>query len=115
MRRDILNVAALVAGVLVLAIGGPVIVRQLLLLPPGPLAARSGERIVTLEVSGMTCAGCASTVQDRIAGVAGVSTVAVRFPQRRAYVVCGPGVGDSVLVAAVARAGPGFSAALTRR
>jgi copper chaperone CopZ len=115
VKRDILNVAALVAGVLVLAIGGPVIVRQLRTLPTASLAARAGERIVTLEVAGMTCAACAAPVETRLAAVAGVSTVTVRYPQRRAYVVCAPGVADTSLVAAVASAGPGFAAAVTSR
>lgn len=115
MKRDILNVAALVAGLLVLAVGGPVIVRQLRSLPPAALAARSGERIVTLEVGGMTCSGCARTVETTLAGIDGVSAAAVRYAQRRAYVVCGPGVADSTLVAAVARVGGGFSAVITAR
>jgi copper chaperone CopZ len=115
MKRDRLNAVALAAGVLVLAIGGPVIVRQLRSLPPESLPARAGERIVTLEVTGMTCEACAASVETRLAAVAGVSTVAVRYPQRRAYVVCDPGVADTALVAAVARAGPGFAAAVTAR
>lgn len=114
MKRDVTNIIALVAGVLVLAIGGPVIVRQLRSLPPS-LAARAGERIVTLEVAGMTCAGCASSVEATLAGIVGVSAATVRHPQRRAYVVCGPGVEDSTLIAAIARAGPGFSAVITPR
>jgi copper chaperone CopZ len=115
MKRDVLNVVALVAGVLVLAVGGPVIVRQLRSLPPAAIAARADERIVTLEVTGMTCSGCASTVQARLAGIEGVSTAAVRYAQRRAYVVCGRDVADSTLIAAVARVGSGFSAAITSR
>ena len=114
MKRDILNVAALVAGVLVLAVGAPVLVQQVRSLPPS-LAARADERIVTLEVAGMTCGGCASLVEARIAALAGVSTVAVRYQQRRAYVVCGVGVADSALAGAIARAGPGFSAVVTAR
>jgi copper chaperone CopZ len=115
MRRDILNIAGLVAGVLVLAIGGPLLVRQLRSLPTGTLAARADQRIVTLEVSGMTCAGCAGTVQSRLAAVGGVSAAAVRYPQRRAYVVCDRAVADSSLIAAVRGAGPGFGAAVTVR
>lgn len=115
MKRDILNVVALVAGVLVLAVGGPVILRQLRSLPPAALTARAGERIVTLEVAGMTCSGCAARVEARLAGIEGVSTAAVRFAQGRAYVACGRAVADSTLVAAVARAGSGFSAAITAR
>jgi copper chaperone CopZ len=115
MRRDIVNVLGLVAGVLVLAVGGPVVVQRLRTLPPGVLAARANERIVTLEVGGMTCPGCASSLQARLARVAGVSTAAVRYAQRRAVVVCAREVADTTLVAAVARAGRGFSAAITSR
>jgi copper chaperone CopZ len=114
MQRDMLNIVGLVAGVLVLAIGGPLVVRQLRSLPPS-LAARADQRIVTLEVSGMTCAGCATTLQTRLGEVAGVSTAAVRYPQRRAYVVCDRTLLDSTLIAEVRRAGPGFGAAVTVR
>ena len=115
MKRDILNVAALVAGVLVMAVGGPPLVQQLRMLPPRSQAARANERVVTLEVAGMTCAGCAKSVQSGLAGVAGVSTATVRFPRRRAYVVCDRGVADTTLVAAVQRAGLGFSAVVALR
>ena len=115
MKRDIVNTAALVASLLVLAVGGPLLVRQLKSLPPKTLAARAGERIVTLDVAGMSCSGCAATVRSSIAGVTGVSTVAVRLQQRRAYVVCDRAVTDTALVAAVHRAGPGFSAAVALR
>lgn len=115
MRRDLMNIAGLVAGVLVLAIGGPLLIRELRTLQPKTLAARADQRIVTLEVNGMTCAGCATAVQKELAGVGGVSTSTVRFPQRRAYVVCDRAVADSSLVAAVRRAGPGFAAAVTVR
>ena len=115
MKRDILNIAALVTGILVLAIGGPLLARQLRSLPHATLAARADQRIVTLEVSGMTCSGCARTLESRLAQVPGVSTAAVRFPQRRAYVVCGRALTDSVLVAAVRGAGPAFAAAVAER
>jgi copper chaperone CopZ len=115
MRRDILNAVALVAAVLVLAVGGPLVARQVATLPARSLAARAGERIVTLEVAGMTCAGCAATLQARLAALDGVSTAVVRYRQRRAYVVCAPGVADTTLIAAIARAGPGFSAAIASR
>src|SRR5262245_35011502 len=112
MKRDLLNVAALVAGVMVLAVGAPVLIQQLRSLPPRPLAARAHERAVTLEVGGMTCSGCAASVQASLAQVPGVSTVSVRFPQRRAYVLCDRSVADTALVSAVHRAGPGFLAAV---
>jgi len=76
--------------------------------------ARSGQRIVTLDVGGMTCAGCAAKIQGELAALPGVSEVAVRLPQRRAYVVCAPTVADTTITAAVSRAGPGFLAAVAR-
>jgi copper chaperone CopZ len=115
MKRDLLNIVALVGGVLVLAVGGPLIVQQFRSLPPRTLAARAQERVVTLEVGGMTCSGCASSVQASLAGIPGVSTVSVRFPQRRAYILCDRSVADTALVAAVHRAGPGFLATVTAR
>lgn len=105
----------LVAGVLAAAIGGPWLVGELRALPDGrTLAARSGERVVTLDVGGMTCAGCAAKVESEVSAVPGVSRVAVRLGPRRAYVVCRPDVADSALVGAIHRAGPGFLAAIAR-
>jgi copper chaperone CopZ len=115
MKRDLVNIVALVATVLVVAIAGPWFVHQVRSLPPRALAARSGARVVTLEVGGMTCSGCASAIQTSLAGVPGVSTVTVRLPQRRAYVVCDPAVAETSLVAAVHRAGPGFLGAVAAR
>jgi copper chaperone CopZ len=115
MKRDILNIVAMVAGVLVLAVAGPLIAQQLRSLPHGSLAARGEQRAVTLEIGGMTCSGCAATVQASLAQVPGVSTVSVRLEQRRAYLLCDRSVADTTLVAAVHRAGPGFLAAVTPR
>lgn len=115
MKRDVVNIVALVAGVLVLAVAGPLLVQQIRSLPPRALSARGHERAVTLEVGGMTCSGCASSVQASLARTPGVSTVSVRLQQRRAYVLCDPNVPDTALVAAVHRAGPGFLAAVTAR
>lgn len=115
MKRDVLNIVALVAVVLVLAIGAPLLVQQIRSLPPRALAARGNEKVVTLEVGGMTCSGCAATVQASLAGTQGVSDVSVRFKQRLAYVVCAPTVSDTALIAAVQRAGPGFLAAVAAR
>jgi copper chaperone CopZ len=113
MRSQSWNVAALVAAVLVAALGGPWLLRQVRSLPsPMALAARAGERVVTLEVAGMTCAMCARNVETEIARVARVSAVEVRLAQERAYVVCAREVPDSALVGAVRRAGPSFMAAV---
>ncbi|MBI1796176.1 MAG: heavy-metal-associated domain-containing protein [Candidatus Eisenbacteria bacterium] len=115
MRRDLFNIGALVTMVLVLAVGGPWLAREVKSLPRQSLAARAGQRVVTLEVGGMTCSGCASAVQASLDQVPGVATTLVRLQQRRAYIVCDLGVPDTSLVAAVHRAGPGFLAAVAAR
>jgi copper chaperone CopZ len=106
----------MVIGVIALAVGGPWLVGELKTLPhPRALAARAGEHIVTLEVGGMTCSGCAAKVRGELSRVAGVSAVDVRLKQDRAFVVCDPTVADTALVGAVHRAGPGFLAAVLPR
>lgn len=115
MKTSLINSVALVAGVLLLAAGGPWLARELRSLPrPHALAARSGERIVTLDVAGMTCSGCASKVREELSSVQGVSTAEVRLAQRRAYVVCDRALADSALTGAVGRAGPGFEGMVAR-
>ena len=115
MRSGMLNGLALALAAIAIVAGGPWLVRELRSLPRGTLAARESQRIVTLEVGGMTCSGCASAVKREISGVEGVSTVDVRLAQKRAYVVCATTVPDTALTAAVHRAGPGFLASVARR
>ena len=116
MRTEIWNTTALVVGVIALAVGGPLLLRELRQLPGRhALAARADERVATLEVGGMTCAGCAAKVRGELASVAGVSAVEVRLTQDRAYVVCARDVADSALVSAVSRAGPGFLASVVEK
>jgi copper chaperone CopZ len=116
MRSETGNTTALVIAVIALAVGGPWLAGQLKTLPhPRALAARAGQRAVTLEVGGMTCIGCAAKVRSRLSQVAGVSAVDVRLRQDRAFVICDPTVADSDLVQAVHRAGPGFLAAVLPR
>ena len=116
MRSGVLNGAALAVAILLLAAGGPWLVRQIESLPrAATLSARAHQRIVTLEIGGMTCSGCAATVRSRLAALAGVSAVEVRLEQRRAYVVCDRAVPDTALTAAVGRAGPGFLGAVVSR
>jgi copper chaperone CopZ len=111
MKGEILNTLALVSLVLAAAIGGPWLWQQVRTLPEHrSLAARAGERIVTLEIGGMTCAGCATKVRGELTAVHGVSAVEVRVAQKKAFVVCRPDVDDTTLVSAVHRAGPGFGA-----
>jgi copper chaperone CopZ len=109
--RDVAAIVVMVVGVTALAAFGPWLFHELSTLPRArSLAARAGQRVVTLEVGGMTCGGCAQTVESKLVQLPGVSTVAVRFAQRRAYVVCDTSVTDTTLTAAVHRAGPGFLA-----
>jgi copper chaperone CopZ len=99
----------LVVGVAVIAAGGTWLVGQFRTLPAQPaLAARADQRIVTLEVGGMHCTECEHAIATELRKVKGVSTVAARYQQKRAYVVCDKGVADTTLLTAVHAAGPGF-------
>jgi copper chaperone CopZ len=114
MKSEVLNTLILVVGVMAAAVGGPWLWQQIRTLPGHhALAARAGERIVTLEVGGMTCNGCASKVRGELAAVDGVSAVEVRLAQDKAFVVCKPSVEDTTLLSAVRKAGPGFAAFVT--
>jgi copper chaperone CopZ len=116
MQREMLNSFAMVVVVILLAVGGPWLAREVRTLPrPHALAARADQRIVTLEVGGMTCAGCAAKVKGELASLHGVSVAEVRLAQREAYVVCDKSVPDSALTGAIHRAGPGFLAAVATR
>jgi len=117
MRRELglgLGVAiALVAVVLV----APVAWRGARALPRvlSALASRGDQRVVTLEVAGMTCPNCAEKVSGEITRVPGVSTADVRLAQHEVIVVCRREVADSLLAEAVARAGPGYRAFASTR
>ena len=116
MRSTFLNGAALAVAILLLAVGGPWLVRQIASLPrPAALTARASQRAVTLEIGGMTCGGCAKSVTAQIEAVPGVTAVEVRLDQKRAYVVCEAGVADTALVAAVEGPGPAYRAAVVAR
>ena len=111
MKTSIWNGVALAAGVALLAAFGPLLVREVGSLPrPRQLAARSGERIATLDIGGMHCSGCVARVREELKTVPGVSAAEVWLQDGRATVVCDPSVADSALVSAVHRAGPGFTA-----
>ena len=116
MQRDFLNIAAAVGAVLVLAVGGPWAVREIRAVDRhAPLAARANQRIVSLDVTGMTCSGCAAKIESKLAAVPGVAHADVRLRERRAYVVCATDLPDSTLLAAVTAAAPGYRATLARR
>ena len=118
MKKEALNGLAMALGVVLLVgmVGAaPWLMREAgRFQSAGRPEARAGQRIVTLDVGGMTCAGCAAKIQGELASLPGVSEVTVRLPQRRAYVVCAPTVADTTITAAVSRAGPGFLAAVAR-
>jgi copper chaperone CopZ len=127
MSRDPLNIALAIAAVLVLAAGGSWLVDRARrpdmrrVSPPSLAALPAGARLVTLEVSGMMCANCASRVTSTLAATAGVRSCDVDPTVKRAWVVCDRGVADTTLVAAVAHAGtdtprgPEYSAKVVRR
>lgn len=100
------NWIAIALGVLVLVLGGPWLLSQIRSLPGrGHLDARADQKIVTLEVAGMTCTACAAQIEGSLTTLNGVSTAEVRYPQQRAYVVCDKSVADSTLLTAVRNAG----------
>ena len=68
-----------------------------------PSIARAGRR-VELDVSGMTCAACASRVERTLNRMPDVRAD-VSFATGRAVVVSGDGVSDSALIATVERSG----------
>lgn len=102
MKRASWNAVALAAAAALVLIAGPWFVAQMRSLPgPGHLAARSGQRIVSLEVIGLTGESHARRVQRELSAVRGVAACEVRAPQRRAYAVVEAAMPDSLLVNAV--------------
>jgi len=113
---SVLNTVAIGVAIVLLLAGGPWLIGQMRSLPGhSALQARSNQRVVTLEVGGMTCEACVGKVGCELGGVPGVSDVDIQLDQRRAYVVCDKAVADSALVGAVGRAGPGYMAAVVQK
>lgn len=109
MNRNAVNAVFGVLAVLLLAVIAPWVVHELRTLPGAkPLASRASQRIVTLEVNGMTCPACEASIRAELEQTPGVATCEVRRGQRRAYVVVDAKTADTTLVAAVRRAGQGF-------
>ncbi len=71
-------------------------------------ATLAGERSVTLAVDGMTCAACPYIVKQALAGVSGVRTVVVSFPEKKAVVTFDDGK-TSVAALTAATTNLGFS------
>ncbi|MFB3134305.1 MAG: cation transporter [Rhodospirillales bacterium] len=69
-------------------------------------ATLAGEASVTLAVDGMTCVACPYIVKQALAGVSGVRTVAVSFPDKKAVVTYDAGkTSFAVLTAATNNVG----------
>ena len=117
MSRDAVNIALAVTTVLLLAVGGPYLAERLR--RPGAFpaaralpAVQAGQKRVTLEVSGMFCANCASRVTRELEATPGVVACDVDVRAHRATVVCDRELADTSLVGAVARSGNEFRAAV---
>lgn len=66
-----------------------------------PLQAGPGTELVTLQVAGMTCAGCASTVNSALRDLEGVRETRVSFQRGLAWVlVAGDGSASAEELAA---------------
>lgn len=52
-------------------------------------------------VSGMTCGGCANTVQKRFVGIPSVDAVEIDLEQKKAILTAEAHVGDDELIAAL--------------
>lgn len=116
MTREALKIGLGIAAVLLLAAGGARLVDQVrtprMVRSAPPTVVPAGARLVTLEVSGMTCAKCASRITDGLRATPGVRSCDVDPPASRAWVLCDAGVADSLLVAAVVRSGAGAGSGL---
>ena len=111
MTREPLNIGLAIAAVLLLATGGAWLVdharQPRMARAAAPTVAPAGARLVTLDVSGMTCAKCASRITSHLLATPGVRACGVDPPSSRAWVVCDRGLADTTLVAAVVRSGAG--------
>jgi len=129
MSRELLNIALAVAAVLLLAAGGAALVERAraphVSRVAAPAAIPEGARLVTLEVSGITCANCASRITREVEATAGVRSCGMDLKPGRAFapaplsagapagavarlwVLCDRAIADTSLVAAVGRAGAG--------
>lgn len=54
-----------------------------------------------VKVSGMTCGGCANTVEKRFAGIPAVNDVEINLDQKTAILSAETHVGDDELIAAL--------------
>ena len=117
MSRDPLTIALAVVAVLSLAVGGPYLVQRLRASAAHAVASalpgvQAGQKRVTLHLSGIRCANCASRITRELEATPGVVSAAVDVGADRATVVCERQLADTSLVLAVARAGKEFAASI---
>ena len=99
MSRANWNIIAIAVAVGLVLLAGPWFMEQMRSLPSARhLSARSGQRILALEVIGLTSAADARRVQTRLAATPGVAACEVRLAQKRAYVVLDATLPDSLLL-----------------
>jgi len=115
MSREAVPIALAVLTVLLLAAGGSLVTEHLRHPASAPAtralpAVQAGQKRVTLEVSGMFCANCASRVTRALDATRGVVACDLDVQARRATVVCERQLADTSLVGAVARAGAEYRA-----
>lgn len=104
MSRANWNIIAIAIALALGVFAGPWFMGQMRSLPSAQhLVARSGQRIVALEVVGLTSAADARRVQLQLDATPGVSACEVRFAQKRAYVVMDATLPESLLVSLVHR------------
>ena len=70
-----------------------------------PAPAPAGDRAIDLQIGGMTCASCAGRVEKALRKVPGVVSASVNLATEKASVHASLDVADSVLEAAIAKAG----------
>lgn len=71
----------------------------------GPVPAAEGAPALTLKVSGMHCAACATAIEESVEKVPGVRAARVDFEGGTAEVHAGPGVEAGAVLEAVEAAG----------
>ena len=77
--------------------------------------AQPNARRVVLEITGMTCAGCARTVEQALGKLTGVQSASVNIATETATLTLDPEVRESILIDAVKAAGYGVRESASER
>ena len=116
--RDPLNIALAVVALLLVLVGGRFAYErwQESRPVPGTVAAQtvgSGDKRVTLHVTGMMCATCVETITNALQATPGVKQCEVDRDAERAVILCDRATPDTTLVGAVVRSNTIFGAEVT--